>query len=62
MTTIDEVNSTGVLYAVVDGGHHVSVYPVGHTLAEWRAAGVASIWTQALLGIVQISSRIIILL
>ena len=56
MTTIDEVNSTGVLYAVVDGGYHVSVYPVGHTLAEWRAAGVDSIWIQALLGIVQISS------
>lgn len=55
MTTIEEVNSTGVLYAVVDGKSHVSVYPVGATLAQWQAAGIDSIWTKALLGIMRIT-------
>lgn len=61
MTTIEAVNATGVLYAVQDGAHHVSVYPIGATLAEWYAAGYTSKWTQALVDIVQISPEMEIL-
>lgn len=48
-TTVDDVNSTGVLYAIVDEPNHVSVYPIGATVAEWRNAGSNSIWTQTLM-------------
>ena len=48
-TTVGAVNSTGVLFAVVDGPSHVSVYPIGGTVLDWRKAGTASIWTQALI-------------
>ena len=47
-TTIEAINATGILYAVKDNATHVSVYPIGTTIAEWRAAGSASIWTQTL--------------
>ena len=52
MTTIEEVNATGVLIAVKDGPSHVSVYPVGTTMAGWREAGRDSIWTTTLKSIV----------
>lgn len=52
MTTIETVNSTGVLCAVQDGATHVSIYPIGTTLAGWRAAGTDSIWTVTLKSVV----------
>ena len=52
VTTIEEVNSTGKLYAVQDSPFHVSVYPVGGTVGQWYDAGVHSIWTQALESVV----------
>ena len=53
VTTIEEVNSTGKLYAVQDSPSHVSVYPVGGTVGQWYDAGVHSIWTQALESVVR---------
>ena len=47
MTTIEELNATGVVYAVKDGATHVSVKPVGATVEDWINAGSSSIWTQA---------------
>lgn len=47
MTTIEALNATGVVYAVRDGGAHVSVHPIGGTLIDWHNAGSTSIWTQA---------------
>ena len=52
-TTIEEINATGVLYAVIDGPNHVSVFPVGTTLAGWHDAGTNSIWTTTLRGLVK---------
>ena len=52
VTTIEEINATGKLYAVQDGRFHVSVYPVGGTIGQWYTAGVNSIWTQALVSVV----------
>ncbi len=54
VTTIDWVNSTGLLYAVRNGPNHVSVYPNGVTLKEWHDKGVNSKWTQALLKIIML--------
>ena len=51
-TTIEALNSTGVVYAVCDGGDHVSVYPIGGTLADWRNAGSSSVWTTAVKSVV----------
>ena len=47
VTTIEALNATGIVYAVQDGVTHVSVYPVGGTMADWVSAGPSSIWTQA---------------
>ena len=47
-TSIEELNSTGVIYAVQDGATHVSVYPVGATIKEWYDVGPSSIWTTTL--------------
>ena len=33
VTTIEALNATGIVYAVQDGVSHVSVYPIGGTLA-----------------------------
>ena len=52
MTTIEAINSTSVLFAVMDGPTHVSVFPIGGTLADWHDAGTASIWTIVLKSIV----------
>lgn len=45
MTTIGAINATGVVYAVQDGRDHVSIHPIGGTLADWHNAGSMSIWT-----------------
>jgi len=52
VTTIEALNATGVVYAVKDGPTHVSVYPVGGTIAQWRSLGASSIWTQAIKSVV----------
>ena len=52
MTTIEALNATGVVYAVQDGATHVSVKPIGGTIAEWRNAGSSSVWTQAIKSVV----------
>jgi hypothetical protein len=47
VTTVNAVNSTGVLFAKVDGPDHCSIYPIGGTMQEWALQGVNSIWTIA---------------
>lgn len=51
-TTIDEINATGVVYAVKDGVNHVSVFPVGDTLEDWHNVGSSSVWTRAIKSVV----------
>lgn len=53
MTTVGALNATGILYAVKDGLDHVSVFPVGGTIEEWRNASSSSIWTQTLKSLVK---------
>lgn len=52
MTTIEAINSTGIVYAVIDGATHVSVYPIGGTMEDWVNAGSSSIWTKAVKSVV----------
>ena len=52
VTTIEELNATGVVYAVQDGPTHVSVRPVGATMEDWINAGSSSVWTQAVKSVV----------
>lgn len=52
MTTIEALNATGVVYAVRDGVNHVSVFPVGGTLADWHNAGSLSVWTATIKSVV----------
>ena len=54
-TTIEEINASGNLYAVQDTRIHVSVYPVGATVAEWYAQGANSPWTQTLVQMVSLA-------
>ena len=51
-TTINTINSTGILYAIQDKPTHVSVYPIGGTVEGWHNAGPTSVWTQTLKSIV----------
>ena len=39
VTTIEEINATGILVATIDGLNHVSVFPNGATLEDWHNAG-----------------------
>ena len=52
MTTIEALNATNKVYAVKDGPTHVSVYPIGGTMADWVNEGVDSIWTKAVKSVV----------
>ena len=52
MTTIGALNATGLVFAIRDGVTHVSVYPIGGTIAEWRRQGSSSIWTLAIKAVV----------
>ena len=45
VTTIEALNSSGVLVAVRDSPIHVSVRPRGATMRDWIDAGKYSIWT-----------------
>ncbi len=49
VTTIEQINATGVLYAIQDSKTHVSVYPIGGTMEDWIRQGKNSIWTGALI-------------
>ena len=51
-TTIEELNATGLVYAVQDGATHISVYPVGGSMQDWVEAGANSAWTQAVKSVV----------
>lgn len=49
VTTIENLNATGVVYAVQDGVKHVSVYPIGGTIEQWYNQGAESVWTEAIM-------------
>ena len=52
MTTIGDVNSTGILKAVIDGKFHVTVFPTdGTTIRQWHDMGVDSRYSQVLMQI-----------
>ena len=51
-TTIEELNATGLVYAVQDKPNHVGVWPVGGTMQDWIDAGPNSKWTQAVKSVV----------
>ena len=53
MTTIEQINATGVLFAQQDGKSHISIYPIGGTIEAWHNGGVNSIWTKALSSVVE---------
>lgn len=44
---VEALNSTEVVFAGQDKPTHVSVYPVGGTLADWYYAGPNSHWSMA---------------
>ena len=48
MTTVDQVNATGILIVTLDGGTHVTIKPSNGTVRQWMDQGQDSIWTQAL--------------
>ena len=52
MTTIEELNATGVVYAYQDSLTHVTVKPIGGTIAEWRNQGTSSVWTKTIKSLV----------
>jgi hypothetical protein len=52
VTTIEEINATGIVYAVKDGTYHVSVFPIGGSLEDWYNMGPSSVWTQAVESVV----------
>ncbi len=52
MTTIEDVNNTGILKAVIDGKFHVTVFPTdGTTIRQWHDMGVDSRYSQVLMQI-----------
>ena len=48
MTTVEQVNATGILKVTLDGGTHVTIKPSNGTVRQWMDQGQDSIWTQAL--------------
>ena len=52
VTTIEQVNSTGVLMAMPTGGSHVTVIPTNGTVIQWMEQGQSSTWSQALASVV----------
>ena len=52
MTTIEELNATGVVYAYQDSLTHITVKPIGGIIAEWRNQGTSSVWTKTIKSIV----------
>ena len=52
ITTIDTVNSTGILNATQNSSGHVTITPTNGTVIEWMQQGQSSIWSQTLSNIV----------
>ena len=52
VTTIEEVNATGILVAMPTGGSHVTVMPTNGTVLQWMEQGQSSTWSQTLSNIV----------
>ena len=52
VTTIEEVNATGILVAMPTGGSHVTVMPTNGTVLQWMEQGQSSMWSQTLSNIV----------
>lgn len=52
MTTIEELNATGVVYAYQDSLTHITVKPIGGIIAEWRNQGTSSVWTKTIKSLV----------
>ena len=52
VTTIEELNATGIVYAVQDGPAHVSVRPVNGTMDDWIEEGSKSTWTRAVKSVI----------
>ena len=51
-TTIEELNATGVVFAIQDGPTHVSVRPLNGTMDDWIKQGSDSKWTKAVKSVV----------
>ena len=51
-TTIEEINATGILTAIADGGSHVVVIPTNGTVQQWMDQGDNSLWTKVLSSLV----------
>ena len=52
VTTIEQVNATGILLAIRTGGSHVTVIPTNGSVIQWMEQGQSSMWTETLSGIV----------
>lgn len=48
LTTIEQVNATGILLAINDHGVHVTIIQTNGTVRQWMIEGGNSIWTQTL--------------
>ena len=52
MTSVDAINSTGIMQAVKTSDTHYVVVPVGIPVTTWMLKGMSSIWSQVLSNIV----------
>ena len=52
VTTIEEINATGILMAMPTGGSHVTVIPTNGSVLQWMSQGQSSMWSQTLSAIV----------
>lgn len=52
VTTVNIVNPTSNIRAVVNGKNHVSIIPINGTVEEWMSLGKDSEWTESLANIV----------
>ena len=48
VTTIEQVNATGILKAIPTGGTHVTVIPTSGNVTQWMEQGQSSVWSQTL--------------
>ena len=48
VTTIEQVNETGILHATFTGSTHVSIVPTNGTVIQWMEQGQSSVWSQVL--------------
>lgn len=52
VTTVEQVNFTGMLKATLNEGTHATITPVNGTVEQWMKQGQSSIWTRVLSAIV----------